>query len=558
MIDFDDFEEQELRVSDVAEPEGAEEALPEVPGFQPARHEGGSGSGGKLRLLCFHGSRSNAALMERQMHVLFATHTGSQTTWLDALAEWECLDGPLQMPEFVDVPPSPVEQESDQPSRKRVLEEGLGPPRAWYEKELLGSPQERWSGLQEAIDVAIRSIQERAPLDGLCGFGEGGELVCQLARLAEEGHAELQGAFKFVMTKAARWPKLGNGDGLRPKRPLEIPALHLCELSHRIYSPPDFEDMILHWHPDAREVIWLEREKIAPGGHKPGMPKPKRRPAKLAGDNLDRARRFLTAFQTEGRERWRPHAASAADALAGLTLPVPRCREAVLTTPSPSRPLQLLCFHDTDGTLGGGELNCRIWDAVRKSALHTPLANCLDIEAPNLARLMGFQGDITGDAPSSAALPRHHAVSQQAAELAGKLAEKVLMESSFDMRPTVFAGIGLGAYFALQCAAALREHGGHPWRLYAIKPVASFPVPMRGSLGGCGVRCLLHPWDTSGERWRLALATRGPCRVELLDHAYHCAAGAPMAYDPTGGDAEGTLPWAQALVDDLLAAFDWH
>lgn len=557
MIDFDDFEEQELQVSDVAEPEGPDEPLPDVQGFQAACHLGGCGKDGKLRLLCFHGSQSNAALMERQMNVLFATHSASQTTWLEALAEWECVDGPLTLPELADVPPAADAEEGEQPKVRRVLPEGLGAPRAWYEKQLVGSPREQWSALQEAIDAAIAAVRQRAPLDGLCGFGEGGELVCQLARLAEEGHSELQGAFKFVVTKAARWPKPESGGGLRPRRPLTVPALHLCELSHGIYAPADFEDMALHWHPDAREVAWLERDKIPPGSHQPGAPKPKRKPAKLSGDSLERARRFFAVFQGLGAEPWRPRAVAAGDVLAGLSLPLPRRRAAVLTTPSPSRPVQLLCFHDTDGTPGGGELNHRIWEAVRKCALHTPLANCLDMEAPKLARLIASPKELAGEVPSSAALPRHHVVSKHAAELAGKLVEKVLEESNLDVRPIVFAGIGLGAYFAMLCAAALRERGGHPWRLYAIKPVASFPTPMLGALGACEVRCLLDPWDTSGERWRLAVATHGPFRVQLLDHAHHCVAGPAMAYDTTGADAEGNLPWAQAIVDDLLDAFSW-
>jgi len=198
----------------------------------------------------------------------------------------------------------------------------------------------------------------------------------------------------------------------------------------------------------------------------------------------------------------------------------------------------VICFHDTDGVSGGSEMNHRIWEAVKRYAAQTALANSLEYETPELTQMMVLQKAMNSKMPLSKALAREHVVSRAAVEVALRLADKLLPDGPTRPRPRVLAGIGLGAYFALQSGIALRENGGWPWRLYVINPPAIFPVPKTGALGGCSIRCFLSAHDTSGERWRFAAATRGPCQCEVL-----------------GSSNEMTPLWAQRIVDDLVSEF---
>lgn len=363
--------------------------------------------------------------------------------------------------------------------------------------------------LTESIQAVTAHIKRTGPWDGLCGFSQGGEVLSVMARMAEEGEPDLQGQFKFLICFGHLWPK---EEGWRPRCALRVPACHIFERNGH-YPPSDFEHLALYWHPAFREVIPHDQ------GHKP---------PRLKDVDLARLRRFLEAFHQGIAWAAAPDPTN----LRGLCLPMPRRRPAVLSRPTPSRRLPVLCLHD----VAPGRCEPSIFDRLMALVREDPdLSSMLELERPALERFADLDG-LVDPAPICPRFMVGHVVSDAGVATAARIAVDVLVGSALGTRPVVVVGVGVGAYFGLQLAHALKGRGGFPWRLYAVQPPVVFPVGRPGELGGCDITCLLPLDDTGGERWRLEVATRGPYRVELFN----------AAVDP---DA-----WADAVVQSLRAA----
>lgn len=548
MFDFDDVEAQERDAGEVLEPEGDEVPLPSFPNFQPAAHRGGCGAGGRLKLLCLHGGGTNKGVMAMQMSILCCDKR------IKPLVEFVCIDGGTYLPDCSDR--AAVRAQFGIPDHIE------GDPQKWYMKSPHHAPCETWLEIDSAISLVLSQLKKIGPVDGLCGFSEGGELVCQIARLAQEGHKDLQGAFKFVLCISAHWPKTCTQSDYRPKCPIRVPALFISERIGDEYTPGDYEDCALHWDPSFREVIWHDT------GHKLPF---------LKGYELEHFLVFLEAFHEDDAAgegslvTWKPSGEFDRELVGDTTpfaFPLPRCTCAVLSPPSSSRPLQIVCFPDLEGPAsekGFVEgLHACLKDAGLVSVVSLERQRFRDFKGQQFACLRASQHPC---------FQQSDIVPDDVKGTAGRIANTALESGIFDGRHVVFLGIGIGAFLALECARKLtkRLEPGVPWRLYAIRPPAVHPMPSVGALGVCSVTCLLPVEDKAGERWRFAAATRGPFRVEVVLSEQGSKVdmadgdrGQELNMRPgEGGNAElekltavlaSRRTWEAAVVDDLRAA----
>eukprot|EP00404_Azadinium_spinosum_P001819 CAMPEP_0180422572 /NCGR_PEP_ID=MMETSP1036_2-20121128/3745_1 /TAXON_ID=632150 /ORGANISM="Azadinium spinosum, Strain 3D9" /LENGTH=533 /DNA_ID=CAMNT_0022427891 /DNA_START=66 /DNA_END=1663 /DNA_ORIENTATION=+ len=530
MFDLDDLDAQE-DVAQVLTPEGEEEPLPTLPGFKPAGHVGGCGKDQRLRLLCLHGGGMNRGVMQLQMSMLFCDKG------LKDMVEYECVDGWT------------IDLDACAPESKISFLMGIpvnvgGEPHCWYYKSPHRSPMELWIDLKKSCDEMIEYIKTNGPWDGLCGFSEGGALVCQLARLAEEGHPDLQEQFKFVLCMSHHWPRPCIQPECRPRNVLRVPSLHILEREGDQYTTNDFEDMVLHWDPDFREVIWHDQ------GHKP---------PRLLDERLERFRSFIETFHAGNEQNWKP-SFEPDDALHGLRLPLPRRSAAILAKPPPSRPLQVICFPD----LAQPSEEC--FSRLRERLNDVGVGSLLDLmwpgrEFPELPEFQGYKGATHPCFRDTDVVPQDVISGSQ------DIFHGVLGSGQFDGRYVVFIGYGLGAYLALECARALRSRGdsGQPWHLYAVQPPAMFPVPRVGCLGVCEVTCLLPTMETTGERWRFSMATRGAYKVEVVLDSKRAEAkmeerrwldrlGSKSGAEEVDQLLSKRRTWEDAIAEDLKAA----
>ncbi|KAH7388393.1 hypothetical protein KP509_16G073800 [Ceratopteris richardii] len=117
----------------------------------------------KLRVLCFHGFRTNGLIMETQLKKL-------DQSVLD-LMEMTCLDAPY-------------------PALGKSDVEGIFPPPyyEWFQfKETENGPV--FTNLKECIEIITEHMEKHGPYDGLVGFSQGAFLCGALAGMQQQGLA---------------------------------------------------------------------------------------------------------------------------------------------------------------------------------------------------------------------------------------------------------------------------------------------------------------------------------------------------------------------------------
>lgn len=471
------------------------EGLPGYDGFKPAAHERGCGSEGRLRILCLHGKHSNARIMEKQLE-RFLLPLESARSWV----ELEFIDSPHEVPEAA------------APEFSHLGRLYGGEPHIWHAGDdgMNGSTQFDRSLLAESADFLVDFIGENGPFDGLLGFSQGAELLATIAQMAEEGEFDLQEKFKFLVLFSHTWPMEG---GWHPRAPLKIPSCHFYETNGNC-PPSSYEHLILHWDPAFREVI----------AHDQGYELPQ-----LSGDSLARFQFFLESFHA-GNDRWSSQAQGAEGNLARFSLPLLRVPSKPPDTP-PARRLVATCFHDCRP----GSCTPQVFEVLSGIiAGDSELCSRVAMDAPDLQRYVDFANLANGEVPTCPAFQAEHIVSTAAVDATREIVKQVLL-SDLENNPVIIVGVGFGAYVALEYALALKQRGGFPWLLFAVRPPVVFPVASSGCAAGpCDVTCLISDTDTGGDRWRFEVSTSGPFHTEVLPD-----------------DLETPGAWAEAVASDL-------
>eukprot|EP00850_Spirogloea_muscicola_P016009 SM000127S26625 [mRNA] locus=s127:107186:109241:+ [translate_table: standard] len=185
-----------------------------------------SGGGGRLRVLCLHGFRASAAILQKQM----------------SIARWDAAVGDLVDLVCINAP-MPASGASD-------LEKYFGPPyfEWWSASEvrlptlssLLSLMLSRSSaitgslrmdgkvyvGADTSITYVCDNLTLHRPFDGLLGFSQGGMLVSYLLALLQEGEVDMKVPPRFCILIGAGLPR---ADALVAafRRPITVPSLHL-------------------------------------------------------------------------------------------------------------------------------------------------------------------------------------------------------------------------------------------------------------------------------------------------------------------------------------------
>mmetsp|Transcript_49655 Transcript_49655/g.106415 ORF Transcript_49655/g.106415 Transcript_49655/m.106415 type:complete len:521 (+) Transcript_49655:79-1641(+) len=515
-MDFDDLDDAQEQAGNILEPEGPISDPPAVAGFKPNPAYGGCGPDGKLKILCFHGLNVNAGVMKLQLNTLFAGESKN----LKEYCELICVDSPFETP----MNECPLEHIN------LATKMGKGVPRHWFKKDGF-SPSEHWSGIPEAIDVAIEMVKKEGPLDGLCGFSNGGEVVLQLCRLAYEGHQELQEQFKFALLMSSRWPKISHQDEFRPKAPIRIPMFHMCSKNDDQVGFPDYEDVDLRWDPKFRETVWHDR------GHAP---------ANLAENNWKRLSNFLRSFYDRKSSDFdgldfRRLNPDTDDPTWDISVPV-KTQEAAKLKLTAMSPMRLFWF------TGEGEEDEDSFEPLKKELAKKGVSRGLYVEMPEISDVVVRKAD---DRFSPVLGKTHVCADSVDADTTNFVIKFVEKWKDLDA-PVIFVAKGMSSYLALSCAKMLAGKGVMVWRFYAIVPPIYFPTnKTRGDLRSCGMVCVVPEHDQGASWWRFEIATRGEFKVKTIKKK------GPRGTDrdPTWMDTTTDHRWAACVAEDLKGAF---
>ncbi|KAL3702109.1 hypothetical protein R1sor_020131 [Riccia sorocarpa] len=151
-----------------------------------SKREGEGPPARKLRVMCLHGFRTSARIMQKQIEV------AQWIPLLDDLVEFVYMEAPYAA------------------SGKSASGEKFEPPFfEWYQAN---QDYTEVYGLEESIEQIAAFIKSRGPFDGLMGFSQGGVLSGALVGLQEKGLAlrDIE-PFRFVVvigSAVARYPLL--------------------------------------------------------------------------------------------------------------------------------------------------------------------------------------------------------------------------------------------------------------------------------------------------------------------------------------------------------------
>mmetsp|Transcript_27005 Transcript_27005/g.60828 ORF Transcript_27005/g.60828 Transcript_27005/m.60828 type:complete len:516 (+) Transcript_27005:85-1632(+) len=511
-MDFDDLDDAQEQAGNILEPEGPISDPPAVAGFKPNPAYGGCGPDGKLKILCFHGLNVNAGVMKMQVNTLFS----GESKDLKDIVEYVFVDSPFLSP-MHEVPPD----------HKQLAENmGKGVCRRWFSKDGL-SPNEIWSGMPDAIETGIKFLQEHGPVDGMCGFSNGGEVILQLCRLASEGRAELQGMFKFALLMSSRWPKKCIQDEFRPKNVIKIPLFHMCSHEDDSVAFPDFEDVDLRWDPAFRDVVWHNR------GHQA---------ARMEAADFKRLRNFINQFHGEDNIGFRPLPPATGDATFDFCGAAKFQRGARLRYPTATAPIRVICFGEleTEGDV--------VFEPLKKEFEKKGISGGVFLEPVDVD--LELEDTVVKDRPTPLFRPDHMVgdkVNVAINDWVDQFLEKKYVD---DETPLVIVGRGIGAVIALNFARKLMRKDRLVWRLYVIKPPVHFPPGrVKGFLKGCSVTTIVPEHDTGAVYWRYEVATYGEYKVKVLKRK-------GGGFDTNWFDPKVDFRWASALAEDLNGAFE--
>uniref|UniRef100_A0A7S4T1T7 Serine hydrolase domain-containing protein n=1 Tax=Alexandrium monilatum TaxID=311494 RepID=A0A7S4T1T7_9DINO len=516
-MDFDDLEECEAAAGPTAEEQREEmvaQAVPEAQVF-PLPKGRCFGKDNKMKMLFLHGGGSNQRIAQMQVMNVFKEMPDNRQTY-----EWTHWIGPHK------VPLGWNGDYSLQPFGPEFY--------VYFERLPFANCQwESWDGIDKSLEDFKLHLKENGPYDGACGFDMGGEFLVHVARKAQEGDPDFKGCFRFLILFTTGSSKhLSPLGGQRPKSPLRIPAVLSWCNGDTNHTYMWYEETLLFFHKDYREVI------THLDGHMPP------RILKETSQH-ERLSRFLDIMRRGGKFTPSDHEDNHWNA--NLWLPLKRVEptkqtgtKRLLVVPDP------MGEHDFPGRIdhmkelkldgklieveakpfivGGSppalveamQLKLKVCTATHE-AFAAAAGSAFEVEAVSYTDgQKQFNWHCKPAQVPSPMLNPEDIIDDEGMESvsrmwAGQLLEKFSMDEEDQIG---IVGLGTGAFVALAIAKyCIKERKHTPAGLWVANAPTRLPwctTAQPGALLDCPVRFLTYETSTYGPGWRYEVSTCGP------------------------------------------------
>ncbi|KAJ7529132.1 hypothetical protein O6H91_15G035200 [Diphasiastrum complanatum] len=166
-------------------------------------------SGRRIRLLCFHGFRTSAQILEKQ------------------LGKWDASIHDLLDLTFLQAP-FPAEGKSD-------VESIFPPP--YFEWFSFNKAFTEYVGVQEAVEYISKYMKQNGPFDGFLGFSQGAILSAYLVSLQEKGLAlqDVEPLRLIVIISGAKFPS--SKMELAYRETIRCPSIHFIGEKDYLKTP---------------------------------------------------------------------------------------------------------------------------------------------------------------------------------------------------------------------------------------------------------------------------------------------------------------------------------
>jgi len=136
---------------------------------------------GAVRILCLHGMKTNAKIMEFQLARILGLLD-------EGMVEAVCMDAPMLECEASDPVTAQVFPDQDYFS--------------WFAKQMVldGTTGDHPGTLRYALDAIKRFVASNGPFHALCGFSQGAQLVCLITALYEHSAWQMPGLERIHFT----------------------------------------------------------------------------------------------------------------------------------------------------------------------------------------------------------------------------------------------------------------------------------------------------------------------------------------------------------------------